>query len=78
MPKEPLTELAGQFGARLRARRTELGWSQEQLGAASGMHWSFISQIERGQRHPGLQVIVRLGEALQMDPGDLIHGLRSS
>jgi hypothetical protein len=36
------------LGHRIRARRTELGKSQERLGRDSSPHWSYVGQAERG------------------------------
>jgi predicted transcriptional regulator len=63
------------FGARVRARRVELGMSQEELGAAAGLHRTYIGSLERGERNVSLLNIVRVAEALAVDPGDLVRGL---
>jgi len=68
---EPLRE----FGARVRARRTALGWSQENLGEAANMHWTAISQLERAVRTPSLRTVARLAAALQIDPAKLVKGI---
>lgn len=75
MPKEPVSSLSVAFGARVRARRLELDLSQERLADACGLHWSFVGQVERGQRNITLYNVVRLAVGLQMDPGDLVRGL---
>lgn len=40
------------------------------------MHWTFIGQVERGQRNISLHNILRVAEALDVDPGVLVEGLR--
>ena len=77
MPKQPISEAAGEFGERGRARRAELGKSQEQLAAETSLHWSYIGQVERGQRNVTLHSILKLAEVLAVDPGELVHGLRA-
>jgi transcriptional regulator with XRE-family HTH domain len=77
MPKQPISEAAGEFGERVRARRAELGKSQEQLAAETSLHWSYIGQVERGQRNVTLHSILKLAEVLAVDPGELVHGLRA-
>jgi transcriptional regulator with XRE-family HTH domain len=77
MPKEPISDAAGEFGERVRARRNELGKSQEQLARETSLHWSYLGQVERGQRNPTLHNILKLAEVLGVDPGDLVHGLRA-
>lgn len=66
---------AAEFGARVRARRTELGWTQEQLAEAVGLHFTYIGSVERGERNVSLKNILRLAAALAMDPGALVSGL---
>lgn len=66
------------FGARVRARRTELGKSQEKLAQDSGLHWTFVGQVERGRRNLSLMNILKLAEGLQIDPGELVRGLDST
>ncbi len=75
MASQPVSEATRQFGARVRSHRTRLGWSQERLGDACGIHWSMVGQIERGQRNVGLHNILKLAAALEIDPGVLIEGL---
>lgn len=75
-PKEPLSEATIEFGRRVRERRNDLGYSQERLAEIAGMHWTFVGQIERGRRNLTLHNILKLGEALECDPADLVTGLR--
>ncbi|WP_083254941.1 helix-turn-helix domain-containing protein [Amycolatopsis orientalis] len=75
MPPEPIFEAASILGARIRARRGELGISQENLDARTGVHWSYLGQVERGQRNPSLRNILRIAAGLEMDPGDLMRGM---
>jgi transcriptional regulator with XRE-family HTH domain len=64
------------FGARVRARRTELGWSQRVLAETAGLDWSYVAQVERGERNIALLNTLRLALALGMDPAELVRGLR--
>jgi transcriptional regulator with XRE-family HTH domain len=76
MPKPSVSEAARVLGERVRTRRHELGLSQEGLAEHSALHWSFIGRIERGQSNLTLNNIVRLAEVLDVDPSDLLRGLR--
>lgn len=65
-----------EFGRRVRARRTELHLTLEQLGEISGLHWTYLSQLELGKRNVSLGTIVRLAAALRSNPGDFMDGLK--
>lgn len=75
MAKQPISDAAAELGARVRTRRNELGKSQERLAADSGLHWTFLGQVERGQRNVTLHNILKLAEALGLDPAELVRGL---
>lgn len=59
------------FGAKIRALRTVLGVSQEELGFRTGLDRTYISGIERGERNPSLDNIGKLAKALQVSLQDL-------
>ncbi len=67
---------AEEFGRRVRKCRTNMGLSQERLGELAGLHRTYIGHVERGEVNPSLYNIVRLGAALQVDPGHLVRGLQ--
>lgn len=63
------------FGARIRARREELGLSQEAVAEKAGLHWTFVSGVERGVRNPGLNTIGRLAEALGWTLSEVVYNV---
>lgn len=73
---QPISDAARTFGARVRERRLTLGKSQEQLAADSELHWSFVGQVERGQRNLTLHNILKVAAALGVDPSELVTGLQ--
>ncbi|MFI9411358.1 helix-turn-helix domain-containing protein [Nocardia gamkensis] len=73
--KPALNPTAAAFGARVRARRTELGWSQEAAAHACGVHWTYLGQVERGQRSPRVENIMKFATGLQTTPGRLMDDL---
>lgn len=81
MPKQPprdaVNEAVKAFGDRMRERRNQLGISQEVAAERIGMHWSAYSRLERGQRSVRLETILKIAEGLDIDPGDLIRGLKA-
>jgi transcriptional regulator with XRE-family HTH domain len=56
------------FGRRVRAIRETDGLSQEQLAELAGLHRTYISSLERGQRNVGLDNIYALAQALKVSP----------
>ncbi|MDV2476403.1 helix-turn-helix transcriptional regulator [Rhodococcus zopfii] len=73
--KPPLNATLAAFGARVRARRAELGWSQEVAADHIGIHWTHLGQVERGQRSPRIENVLKLAAGLQTTPGALLDGL---
>jgi transcriptional regulator with XRE-family HTH domain len=61
-----------QFGLEVKRRRMDLGLTQEEFAGLSGLHRTYISGIERGDRNPTLDIILRLALALSCAPGDLL------
>ena len=64
-------DLRAAFGRRVRTLRHRLQISQEELAHRSGMHWTYLGGIERGERNPALINIARLAAALQVSPAEL-------
>jgi transcriptional regulator with XRE-family HTH domain len=67
---------AAEFGKRVRSAREDLSWSQENLAEASGLHWTYVSSVERGERNISLLNILKVAEALGTDPATLVGALR--
>jgi len=57
------------LGARLRAMRLERSLTQEALADAAGLHWTYIGQIERGERNLTAKNVLRLERGLAISPG---------
>jgi transcriptional regulator with XRE-family HTH domain len=64
------------FGQRVREARLARGWTQEDLSRETGLATVQVSRIERGVREVRLATVLRLLDALEMAPNDLLHGLR--
>jgi transcriptional regulator with XRE-family HTH domain len=60
------------FGQRLRELRTARNLTQSELAERCGSNHPFISNLERGVKVPSLTMILRLAEALECRPSDLI------
>ena len=63
------------FGDRLRSLRAKKGLSQEQLAGLADLDRTYISGIERGIRNISLLNIVKIAQALEVKPSDLLKGL---
>jgi transcriptional regulator with XRE-family HTH domain len=61
------------LGGNVRANRTRLGLSQEQVADRSGVHATEVSRIEAGKRDPRVSTVERLARALKMKPGQLLE-----
>ena len=57
------------LGARLREMRLERELTQEALADAAGLHWTYIGQIERGERNLTAKNVLRLERGLDVHPG---------
>lgn len=63
------------FGQRVRELRTERGVSQESLALKTGIARSYMGGIERGEKNPALDHIVRLAAGLGVQPSELMPPL---
>ena len=69
-----VADVQAKFGERLREIRTRKGLSQEGLAAAAGLHRTYISSVERGERNVTITTIAKLAAALGVSMTDLIPG----
>jgi transcriptional regulator with XRE-family HTH domain len=60
------------FGARVREIRLTRGVSQERLAEQAGLHRTYVSSIERGERNVSLLNIERLARALGVPMRELM------
>ena len=71
---DPYLDILGQ---RIRARRRELGMSQEGLAHEAGLDRSYVGRIERGEHNLTFVSLVRLARAMRCDVAALTSGLPS-
>jgi transcriptional regulator with XRE-family HTH domain len=55
-------------GGRVRARRLELGMSQEKLGNAIGLTFQQVQKYEKGSNRIGSSRLMQIANALKVDP----------
>jgi DNA-binding XRE family transcriptional regulator len=67
-------ERAKEIGLRIKARRQELGWTQEQLAEHAGASKSFISELEGGRSIAGGFVYLKIAKALDVNVHWLLTG----
>lgn len=69
---DPYLDILGQ---RIRARRRELGMSQEGLAHEAGLDRSYVGRIERGEHNLTFVALVKLCRAMRCDVAALTAGL---
>jgi transcriptional regulator with XRE-family HTH domain len=60
------------IGEVIRRVREERGLSQADLSQASGLHRTYISQLERGLKSPTLSTIGKLATVLKLSASSLV------
>lgn len=75
--RDPGVSFLRAFGRAVRARRTILELSQEDLGFRAELDRTYVSGVERGVRNVTLRVVLRLSTALGVDPADLLTDVRA-
>lgn len=58
----------------MRRLRQSAGLTQEQLAFEADIDLTYVGGIERGRRNPSLLVMVRIAEALKVEPHALLDG----
>lgn len=61
-----VTDLKARLGAAIKAERSALRISQEELAYRAGLHRTYVSDVERGARNLSLQSVEKLAQALQL------------
>ncbi|HEY8364818.1 MAG TPA: helix-turn-helix transcriptional regulator [Haloplasmataceae bacterium] len=59
------------FGRKLRLLRMSKGLSQEELGLQSGIHRTYIGQIERAEKNVTIQNVYKIAKSLDLDIREL-------
>jgi len=67
-----MADIQKKFGDKLRELRKQKDLSQEDLGFKSGLHRTYISDIERGSRNVSLKNIEKIAKALGIAPKTLL------
>jgi transcriptional regulator with XRE-family HTH domain len=63
-----------ELGKKIREVREEIGFTQGQLAGHADVSQGYLSQLEHGDvRNPSAAVILRLAQAMHVDPDDLFE-----
>ena len=73
MPNELSTQQRSAFGRQLRTLRKAAALTQEGLAEASGVHVSYLAQVERGLRNVSLDQINKLARGLKCSPAQFFE-----
>lgn len=71
MPAAPVSPQHA-LGLAVKARREELGLTQEALANDTGIHQRWISNVETGKRNPSYASLRRLAAGLDLSASELI------
>lgn len=63
------------LGKRIRAKRHEVGMSQEGLAHEAGLDRSYVGRIERGEHNPTFTSLIKLCRAMKCDLAALTVGM---
>ncbi|MGH8094480.1 MAG: response regulator [Chthoniobacterales bacterium] len=61
------------LGLAIKVQRASLGISQEELAYRAGLHQTYVSDVERGQRNPSLATVEKLARALEISIATLFE-----
>ncbi|MGG5742213.1 helix-turn-helix domain-containing protein [Bacillus cereus group sp. IBL03679] len=64
-------DIKEQFGMSIKYYRNKKGISQEKLAEITGLHRTYISEVERGNRNISLINISKIATALDINVSDL-------
>lgn len=60
------------LGKRIKELRVKEEYSQEKLASRCGLHRTYISDIERGERNVSVENIEKIAKALKIEPRELM------
>lgn len=69
---DPITDPRKPLGQTIRIRREKLGLTQEQLAEMAGLHWTFLSGVERGVRNVSIMKLHQIAVSLGVRLRDLV------
>ena len=70
MPKQPSPQQ--RFGEVVRAERTKLGLSQDELAHRADLNRVFMGEVERGEKSVSIETIAKIAAGLKTKGGELL------
>ena len=67
-----MTDIKQQLGKKIKELRLRAGLSQEELASKAGLHRTYMSDIERGERNVSVENIGKIAKALGVKSSDLL------
>jgi len=64
--------LAVSIGKAIKVVRTDRGWTRSDLARQADISYSYLGHIETGRQFPSAPVLVRIAEALNLRPSELL------
>ena len=61
------------LGQRIKETRLKLGLTQDNLGKRAKLHYSYIGQVERGNKVPSVKTLRRIAAALNISVESLLY-----
>lgn len=68
-----MSDIQEKVGKKVREIRKQKNLSQEELAFHSGLHRTYISDIERGDRNVSVKNIEKIARALGVKPSELLE-----
>jgi transcriptional regulator with XRE-family HTH domain len=72
------SKLDQNLGLEIQRRRLEKGFSQEYLAEITGLHRTYISQLERGLKSPSVRVLSHITKALGVTMSEFFQFVEES
>lgn len=67
-----VSTVSKKIGQKLRKIRESKGITQEQLALEAKLNRAYVGYIERGERNPSTETLVKIAKALRASPKDLL------
>ena len=73
-----MQDLLELLGKRVHERRVAKKWSQEEFAHVSGLHRTYIGQIERGEKNISFANLVKISGVLGVTMSELLAGIEDN